>query len=134
MADAAITFARRSRFQRRLSQRNLAVSPLFLLRNSWSRFHGRTSQGIAQGRNTREQAHIHGEKNFGSEKVLGKIRNAEALVAARHAGKRCARSQARRLHADRSEEDRCFPPTLGGAQLSPQKRRLPLRAFNADIL
>ena len=72
MADAAITFARRSRFQRRLSQRNLAVSPLFLLRNSWSRFHGRTSQGIAQGRNTREQAHIHGEKTSAPKKSSAK--------------------------------------------------------------
>ena len=38
----------------------------------------------------------------------------KALVAARDAGKRRARSEARRVHTDRSEEDRGFAQALGG--------------------
>ena len=59
---------------------------------------------------------------------------AKTLVAARDRAKRRARSQARRLQADRPEENRSFAETLGGTQFAPQGRRLPLGALDADLL
>ena len=67
-------------------------------------------------------------------KVSSKTAVVEAMVAARHTGKRCARSQTRRLHVTGPEADRSLAQALGRTQLAPQGRRLSLGAFDADVL
>src|SRR5438270_3819540 len=60
--------------------------------------------------------------------------NVKALVAARDARERCARSRSRRLQADKRQEDRGITQAFSGAQLAPQGWRLSLGTFDADVL
>src|SRR5258705_8671432 len=71
---------------------------------------------------------------YGASEDRRKEGRAKALVAARDAGKRCARSQGGRVQTDEREEDRVIAQAVRGAQLAPQDGRLPLRAVDADLL
>jgi hypothetical protein len=65
--------------------------------------------------------------------ITGQI-GIKALVAARHKGKRRARSETRRLQTCQRKEDRSIAQALGGAQFAPQGRRLSFSAIDADFL
>src|SRR5712672_1427946 len=71
---------------------------------------------------------------YGASEDRRKEGRAKALVAARDAGKRCARSQGGRVQTEEREEDRVIAQAVRGAQLAPQDGRLPLRAVDADLL
>src|SRR6266542_491700 len=87
--------------------------------------HDRTTKGS----NAQISQKTHGATKDQHEEVV-----TQALVTAGHAGKRRARSRARRVQTDQCEEDRGFTQAVRGTQFTPQDRRLSLGALDADLL
>src|SRR5229473_2589814 len=110
---------------------DLGLLPFWLKRQGGD--DGRTQDG-AQNRAKESRKKIGPEGRLRAQKTRDQKDIVKTLVAARHRAKRCARSQARRLQADRSEENRGITKALGGTEFAPQDRRLSLGALDADLL
>jgi hypothetical protein len=96
-----------------------------LRQNSNGASHGRTSEDHTPAQNCGPKE----QPQDDCEEII-----AEAMVAASHPGKRCTRSEARRLHADQREEDRGVAEAIRRTQFAPQIGRVSIGAVDADLL